>query len=240
MILKEQNGWKITLNFKGKIMNTELINSIETNKELIKKVLNIDTLEKSIQSLEDKKIIEKILTIIEIKELKEEINNIEKQLQLLEVESNISSIEDDLNSIPFFNIYKSLKKLYKNLNADVVFDLQEKFQIIDVEGLLVDGAFYFTNLWDYTLSLRNKNKLSDFEIMREILYLLFEHVKKVLNIEWQEVNIGDKFDKKQVLSEENIDIIANNIYKIKEIILKGIVEDGKIIRKSIVKVKETK
>ena len=76
--------------------------------------------------------------------------------------------------------------------------------------------------------------------MREILYLLFEHVKKVLNIEWQKVNIGDKFDKKQVLSEENIDIIANNIYKIKEIILKGIVEDGKIIRKSIVKVEETK
>lgn len=180
--------------------------------------------------------------IEENKLLREQNCKLEKQIEemkakviFLEKFANTFTIEEkEEDDFSFESICKKLKDNYKNLDAYLKRDFVRMFDITNPEKLIIKGCLEFENLWDYALTCKNESRIIAFEEMRDIIYSLFQFRKAVFNSEWQEVKIGDKFDEEVFLmdSESN-----NQLGIIEEVILKGYIEDGKLIRKSLVKVK---
>ena len=222
--------------------NNDLISFCKLNKISIKEILDIDKLEKEIQStfLNNKPLTKGTATLIdENKLLKEKNHQLENQIK--EMASKIMFLELLINKTTelenddtsFNNLCKELRKNYECLDEFVKRDLKQKFKIINLESLILNSVLYLEELWDYTLMYRERSFIT-FEIIRNIIYLLFDFQKEVFNIEWQEVEIGDKFDETKFLMNDESE---NKIGIIEEVLLKGYIEDEEIIKKSLVKVK---
>ena len=239
--------------------NSDLITFCKFNKTSIKEILDIDKLEKEIQSISSSnepliKIIEQLTNFLNLNEKKQqkliEENKLLKELnyqlenRIKEMESKViflekittpfTSEELEEDDIAFDNLCKEVREHYKYLDKYVKRELEHDLEIISPESLIINGSLYLERLWDYALMCRKQSRFVAFESIKDIIYLLFHFRKEILDVEWQEVEIGDKFDETKFLMDDESE---NKTGIIEEIVLRGYIEDGELIKKSLVKVK---
>jgi len=240
--------------------NSDLITFCKLNKTSIKKILDIDKLEKEIQSISSSnepfliKVMEQLTNFLNLNEKKQqkliEENKLLRELnyqlenQIKDMKAKIiflektaavfTSEELEEDDIFFDNLCKELRESYKYLDKHVKRDLEHELEIISPESLIINGSLYLGKLWDYALMCRKKSRFVAFDNIKDIIYLLFHFRKDILDVEWQEVEIGDKFDETKFLMDYDSE---NNIGIIEEVVLRGYVEDGELIKKSLVRVK---
>lgn len=235
--------------------NSDLITFCKLNKTSIKEILDIDKLEKI--SLSNESLInmmEQLVNFLNLNEkkqqklieenklLKEQNYQLENQIKdmkakiifLEKTAAVFTSEELEEDDISFDNLCKELRESYKYLDKYVKKDLEHELEIISPESLIINGSLYLERLWDYALMCRKKSRFIAFENVKDIIYLLFQFRKEVFDVEWQEVKIGDKFDETKFLMDDESE---NKIGIIEEVVLRGYVEDEKLIKKSLVKVK---
>ena len=126
-----------------------------------------------------------------------------------------------------------LKKIYDSLDKTTKSNLDNIFKSEDELSLFASGILNIRAVWDYAAYLIKEHKDSEFEKVKDIFYLLFDF-QTVNSLSLQQVNEGDKFDM-DYFSRDNRSEKQSG--KVAEVVLKGFLENGKIVKKSIVKVK---
>ena len=235
--------------------DSNLITFCKLNKTSIKEILDIDKLEKISSSNKSLiKLMEQLVNFLNLNEekqqtlieenklLKEQNYQLENQIQNMKTKiiflektaAVFSSEELEEDDITFDNLCKELRENYKYLDKYIKRYLEHEFEIISPESLIINGSLYLEKLWDYALMCRKKSRFITFEDVKHIVYLLFHFKKEVFDVEWQEVKIGDKFDETKFLMDDESE---NKLGIIEEVILKGYLKDGELIKRSLVIVK---
>ena len=235
--------------------DSNLITFCKLNKTSIKEILGIDKLEKISSSNKSLiKVMEQLVNFLNLNEEKQQtlikenkllkeqnyqlenrIQEMKNKIKFLEKTTEVfANAELEEGNITFNNLCNELGKNYKYLDKYIKKYLEDELKIISPESLIINGSLYFEKLWDYALMCRKKSKFIAFEDIKDIIYLLFHFKKDVFDVEWQEVEIGDKFDETKFLMDDESE---NKVGIIKEVVLKGYVKDGELIKKSLVIVK---
>ena len=237
--------------------NDKLINIINDNQEYIENLLGIDKLKQDIESLKrDNEMWNSLFSKFfktdnsgeleqlkaENRELKSKNKDLNKQLTRLSKENrNLNSELEQLNANLQALLRKieqnplgKLKQIYDSLDAATKTALENLFPAENELSLFASGILRIGKVWDYAAYLRKQHKDAEFEKVKEIFYLLFEIFEKVKTVSLQQVNVGDKFDMDYFSRDNRSDKQSG---KVAEVVLKGFLENGKIVKKSIVKVK---
>ena len=233
----------------------KFINTISDNREEIENFLGINRLKQDIEDLKrENEMFKSVFSNFfkvdnsgeqlksENRELKSKNKDLDKQLSLLSNENrNLNSELDQLNAKLQDLLRKSeqnplgkLKKMYDSLDAATKTALENIFKADDELSIFASGILHIGKVWDYAAFLRKQHKDAEFEKVKDIFYLLFETCKKVKTVSLQQVNTGDKFDMDFFSRDNRSEKQSGNVA---DVVLIGFLENGKIVKKSIVKVK---
>ena len=153
-------------------------------------------------------------------------NEISKNAKLKE--KNLR-LEKELSKNPL----QKIDNLYNKLNETTKDGIKNILKNKNELTLFSSATLNIEPLWEYLKYLRNEHKDKEFEILNEIFLIVFKTYINVTNITYQNINIGDEFDGEFHTRDNRSEGYDDDI---KEIILCGLVEDDKIIKKSIVRV----
>ena len=226
--------------------NDKFVKIVADNKEEIEKILGIDHIK------EENKMLRSLLSKIfntddngalkkENKEFKHKNKALKQQNTVLSqkndaLQSDLDALKSDLkalNAKTQENPPTRLKNIYDSLDQSTKSALDSLFKSEKEHSLFASGIVNIKAVWDYAAYLIKEHKDSEFEKVKDIFYLLFETFKTVKNVSLQEVTKGDKFDMDYFSRDNRSDKQSG---KVAEIVLKGFLENGKIAKKSIVKV----
>lgn len=213
------------------------IDELKKDNEMLKRI--IETFFKSLKSDDGGKLEELKEKNRELRREKEELkervsflegksSNLESEMKRLQVE--LKKVTEDRKN----DKLDRLKRVYDSLDEQTKSRIETILKPYDKLSLLVSGVLNIGSVWDYAAHLRREHKDSEFEKLREIFYLLFEEYEKIKRVSLQEVAEREKFDD-DLFSRDNRSEAMSGV--VEEVVLRGFLENGKIIKKSIVKVK---
>ena len=207
----------------------------EDKQEKLVKIDNqeIEKYKNEINSLNDKM---KILTkeIVKkdetIKNLKLEITKFNDKLK--EKDNKIKSLNKTISELKE-NPIKQIFSLYQNLNNETKKGLLNLLFGEDEFALLSSGIINFNDIWEYAKYLNDENEIEEFEILKQIVEILFDIVKTSKQLEKQDIEISQPFDM-EIMNRDNKSTSQSG--EVKEIILFGYTKNNDLVNKSVVRV----
>jgi len=159
-------------------------------------------------------------------QLSKELQNLQNQNQTLQF--TINNLQNEFDKNPL----KTLQDLYNSLDTTTKDGINNILVANDTLDIFAKGILNIEPIWDYLKYLNDEHKYQEFDKLRKIFEILFKSYANITSYNYQSVNIGDEFDSSLHIRDNSFQEIDGSI---KEIILKGIVKDNEIVRKSIVR-----
>ena len=125
-----------------------------------------------------------------------------------------------------------VEKLYADLDNSTKQALKNIFVSGDGDAILVKGVAKILSIWDYLEYLAIENKSQEFKNLKKLYDELFKTYQKISNISIQQVN--SKYDDEFYTKTPSSPTTGT----ITKVILDGLVKDGQIIKKAVVKVEK--
>jgi hypothetical protein len=139
------------------------------------------------------------------------------------------SLEKELSNNPL----QKIEKLYNELNETTKSGIKNILKNQNEVTLFASATLNIEALWEYLRYLRNEHKDKEFKTLQEIVKIILETYTTITDIKYQNVKIGDEFDNEYHTRDNRSEEYDGEI---KEILLQGLVENGRVIKKSIVRV----
>ena len=174
-------------------------------------------------------------TLRKIKELENtknrEIQNLKTKNSELENENNtlLGKIKD-LEKQQIKEL-KEFEKLYSQLSETTKSSLKNVLKNDNQLSLFCSGIYFINDIWDYALHLETEHNDKEFEIIKNMFYLLFETYKNIENVTLDETKENDEFNSDLHLRNNRSEEYSGPI---KKVILKGYKKKNKIIKQSLV------
>ena len=167
-------------------------------------------------------------------ELQHSIDNLRNSLNEFKTKNSLLTEKNSgLQHIIDKNPLIKLEKLYQQLTPTT----QKAISNIlsgDEVALFASGVKNFSDIWEYAKELNSEHKDEDFEILLEIVEMLFDSVSLVENLKKQEIEIGDSFDS-DIMTRDNRSFSQSGV--VEQIILFGYTRKDKLKQTSIVRIK---
>jgi hypothetical protein len=155
----------------------------------------------------------------ELKELKT------KHSLLTEKNSELQHIIDKNPLIKLDKLYQQLTPTTQKAISNILSG--------DEVALFASGVKNFSDIWEYAKELNSEHKDEDFEILLEIVEMLFDSVSLVENLKKQEIELGDSFDIDIMIKDNRS---SSQSGEVEQIVLFGYTKKDKLKHQSIVKV----
>ena len=136
-------------------------------------------------------------------------------------------LEKELKSNPLqkiVNLYHTLDETTKNGTKNI---LKSKNELT----LFASATLSVKSLWDYLRYLRKEHKDKEFEILQEIVDTVLQTYVNVTDVSYQTVKEGDEFDNEFHIRDNRSEEYDGAI---KKVVLQGLVENDRIVKKAIV------
>jgi len=171
------------------------------------------------------------------KQLENEIKECETKYKKVKEKNKILNSKVDLYEDNFGDDLKAFD-LYQSLNDNTKHSLEGIFRDKSIAGFMACGLQEnnIHTLWDYIQNELRDNKNSDIKTLIEMFDILFAKYLLAYNIfEYQNVNIGDRFDTDDHIRDNSSKLVSGDI---SQIVFRGWInsKNNKIIKKTIVKV----
>jgi len=141
------------------------------------------------------------------------------------------TLQDELQKAKETPLNK-LETLYNKLSSTTQTGIKNSLQSDDPLTLFASGILHIEPIWEYAKYLLQEEKIEDFEILREIFYILFETYKNVEDLKYQQVSVGEEFDSHLYIRDSKSEPAGD----IQAIQLKGFCRDGEVVKKTVVSV----
>jgi len=168
----------------------------------------------------------------------EEIQNL--KTKNLELENSLNKLENENNSLltkikelekQQIKELKEFEKLYSQLSETTKSSLKNVLKNDNQLSLFCSGIYFINDIWDYALHLETEHNDKEFEIVKNMFYLLFETYKNIENVTLDETKENDEFNSDLHLRNNRSEEYSGPI---KKVILKGYKKKNKIIKQSLV------
>jgi len=158
--------------------------------------------------------------------MEEKIEEIYKICKNLEFYCNVNQLKKELYEAKKFHF------LYEDLEDSTKEALKNIFPSSDNDVVLVKGVTKILSIWDYLEYLLIEGRSKEFKKLKKLFDELFKTYSKISNVKKQQVNL--KYDDEFYTKTPSSPAVGN----ITQILLDGLVKDGKIIKKAVVKVEK--
>jgi anion-transporting ArsA/GET3 family ATPase len=161
----------------------------------------------------------------ELDKLKQSNNQLSNEIKNLQHTN--AKLQKDLDQ----NTLQHLYKLFDSLDDNTKNNVKNILNNTNEKTLFASAILHIDPMWEYLKHLRVEHKDKEFEILYEVFEIVFQSYQAITDISYQQIQVGDNYDT-QLHTRDNRSQEMDGT--IKQIILKGLLKDTKIIKKSIV------
>jgi len=163
----------------------------------------------------------------EQKRLKVELNNTISKNEKLENKNLV--LDKELKNNPL----NEINELYNQLDENTKDGIKNILKNKDELTLFASSTLKREPLWEYLKHLNIEHKDNEFEILHNIFQKVFTTYSEIKDIKYQIVKVGDEFDSEFHTRDNRSQEFDGAI---QEVVLQGLVEDDRIVKKAIVRV----